>query len=122
MASVDVLVEYLYRGQTVASIENLTSHGEITFDLLYAVMVPLSTIVTRCPVTGELRVIQLVSATPAGLWYSLICEGIDADNSGAPGFFKTQSRTLLRKFDGTVKITALDLYTIKYHPREVEIR
>jgi hypothetical protein len=42
MASVDVLVEYLLRDyhQTITSIENLTSHGEITFDLLYAVMVP----------------------------------------------------------------------------------
>ena len=126
VSSVDVLVEYLrkdYR-QTIASIDNLTSHGEITFDLLHAVMVPRSTVVTRCPVTGELRALQLVSATPAGSWYNLICEGIDADNSedsNTGGFVRTQSRILLRKFDGTVKITSLDVYPINYHPQAAEI-
>jgi len=127
VSSVDVLVEYLrndYR-QTIASINNLTSHGEITFDLLYAVMVPRSTIVTRCPVTGEFRALQLVSATPAGSWYNLICEGIDADNSEDPnngGSVRTQIRILLQGFDGTVKITSLDVYPIQYHPQEAEIR
>ena len=131
LASVDVLVDYLRRDyrQTIASIENLTSHGEITFDLLYAILVPRSTVVTQCPITGELRALQLVSATksatPAGFLYTLICEGIDADDSEDPnamGFFRTQSRVLLPDFDGTVKITSLDAYPIQFHPQEAEIR
>lgn len=131
MASVDVLLEYLRRDyrQTIASIENLTSHGEINFDLLYAIMVPRSTVVTHCPITGELRALQLVSATkiatPAGFLYSLICEGIDGDDPGDPkaaGFFRTQSRVLLPDFDGTVKITSLDAYPIQYHPQEADLR
>jgi hypothetical protein len=131
MESVGVLIEYLrkdYR-QTIASIENLTSHGEITFDLLYAIMVPRSTLVTHCPITGELRALQLVSATkiptPSGFLYNLICEGIDSDDSEDPnavGFFRTQSRILLQDFDGTVKITSLDAYPIQFHPQEAEIR
>jgi len=131
MESVGVLIEYLRRDyrQTIASIVNLTSHGEITFDLLYAIMVPRSTVVTHCPITGELRALQLVSATkiptPAGFLYNLICEGIDSDDSEDPnavGFFRTQSRILLPDFDGTVKITSLDAYPIQFHPREAELR
>jgi len=131
MASVDVLIEYLRRDyrQTIASIENMTSHGEITFDLLYAVMVPRSTVITHCPVTGEIRALQLVSitkvATPSGFLYTLICEGIDADDSddsSSTGFYRTQSRIILPDFEGTVKINSLDAYPIQYHPQETELR
>jgi hypothetical protein len=131
IATIDTLTEYLrkdYR-QTLASIENLTSHGEITFDLLYAILVPRCTVLSCCPVTGELQALQLVSATkistPAGFMYNLICEGIDAEDSegaNAVGFFRTQSRILLPPFEGTVKITSLDAYPIQFHPQEAEIK
>jgi hypothetical protein len=131
IASIDTLTEYLrkdYR-QTLASIENLTNHGEITFDLLYAILVPRCTVLSRCPVTGELQALQLVSATkvstPAGFVYTLICEGIDADDSEDPnalGFFRTQTRVLLMPFEGTVKINSLDAYPIQYHPQEAEVK
>jgi len=131
IASLDVLIEYLRRDyrQTIASIENLTSHGEITFDLLYAVMVPRSTVITHCPVTGELRALELISftkiPTPSGFLCNLICEGIDAEDSedsNSITFYRTQSRILLPDFDGTVKITSLDAYPIQYHPQEAELR
>jgi hypothetical protein len=129
--TVDTLIEYLRRDyqQTIASIENMTTHGEITFDLLYAILVPRSTVLTRCPVTGELQALQLISAarvpTPAGFMYNLICEGIDSDESegtNALGFFRTQSRVMLPQFEGTVKITSLDAYPIQFHPHEAEIK
>jgi hypothetical protein len=131
IASVDVLIEYLRRDyrQTITTIENLTAHGEITFDLLHLVMVPRSTVVTSCPVTGELRALQLASLaktpTPCGMMYTLICEGIDAndsEDSKSPVFFRTQTRILMPEFDGTVKITSLDAYPIQYHPQEAELR
>lgn len=131
VACVDVLIEYLRRDyrHTIASIENLTSHGEITFDLLYAVLVPRSTLITHCSVTGEIRALQLVSitktATPCGFMYTLICEGIDVDeyeDSNSTDFYRTQSRIILPDFDGTVKINSLDAYPIQYHPQEAELR
>ena len=130
ISTVDVLIDYLRTDfcETVAKIENLTSHGEITFDLLYAVMVPRSIMVTTCPVTGEIRALQLVSAakvaTTTGCFFKLILEGVDVN--GADGdnadFGRTQSQITILPFDGTVKLTLLDAYPIQYHPREAELR
>lgn len=129
--TVNTLIEYLRRDyrQTIASIENMTTHGEITFDLLYAILVPRSIVLTRCSITGELQALQLVSAvkvpTPAGFMYNLICEGIDSDESegiNTLGFFRTQSRVMLPYFEGTVKISSLDAYPIQFHPHEAEIK
>jgi len=131
IASVDVLVEYLRRDyrQTIATTENLTTHGEITFDLLHLIIVPRSTVITSCPVTGALRALELISLTktptPCGMAYTLICEGIDAndsEDSKSPVFFRTQTRILLVEFDGTVKINSLNAYPIQYHPQEAELR
>ncbi len=90
--SVGVLLDYLrkdYRG-TLARIANLTAHGEITFDLLYAILVPRSVVVTECPVTGEPRALQILSATKVQndicTYYSILCESVDSTEEGAhPG-------------------------------------
>lgn len=131
LSTVDILIDYLRKDYrtTVAAFENLTSHGEITFDLLFALMVPRSIMVTTCPVTGEPQALQLTSATkirtPSGFIYNLICEGIDGDDSDTPnakGFCRVQSRVILPSFNGTVKLTSLDAYPIQFHPREAELK
>ncbi|KAJ7082566.1 P-loop containing nucleoside triphosphate hydrolase protein [Mycena epipterygia] len=61
LASVNVLLEFLaadYRS-TIKTIERLTAHGEITFELLYAILVPRTLVVARCAVTGLERLFQL---------------------------------------------------------------
>ena len=63
-----VLLDYLrkdYRG-TLAHIENLTTHGEITFDMLYAILVPRTVVITECPTTGVLRALRLLSVNKVG--------------------------------------------------------
>ncbi|THG95113.1 hypothetical protein EW026_g6481 [Hermanssonia centrifuga] len=148
LSSVEVLVEYLRKDykSTIAQIENLTSHGEITFDLLHTVMVPRSTLATVCPITGEPRALHLVSATKivtqCGALYDLLCESIDAiDNANTDGwgsdnsteaevrkaggglqFGKVQNRVIIPEFGGTIDINTLDAYPIKYHPNEAELR
>ena len=55
VTTVDVLIDYFckeYR-TTIASIENLTSHGEITFEFLYPILVPQTIMVTMNPITKE---------------------------------------------------------------------
>ena len=87
-----VLLDYFrkdYRA-TLAKIANLTSHGEITFELLYAILIPRTILITECPVTGEPRALQLLSATrlnPApSAPYVLLCENVDSTEEGAhPG-------------------------------------
>ncbi|KAF8530383.1 P-loop containing nucleoside triphosphate hydrolase protein [Hysterangium stoloniferum] len=132
VATVDVLIDYLrsdYRA-TIAAIENLTSHGEITFELLYALLVPRSIMVTENPLTGDLQALQvgssaLVIPEMGCPRYDIILEGIDVDDSdqlNITGFTRIQSRIVIPIFKGTMKITSLDAYPIKFHPQEAELR
>ena len=103
LGAVGVLLDYLrkdYRG-TLARIASLTAHGEITFDLLYAILVPRTTVVTECPVTGEPRALEIVSATkvvtPMCSLYSLVCESVDSTEEGAhPGHRSEKPTTSAR--------------------------
>ncbi|TFK80871.1 P-loop containing nucleoside triphosphate hydrolase protein [Polyporus arcularius HHB13444] len=92
LATLTVLMDYLrkdYRS-TLAKIASLKASGEITFDLLYAILVPRTILVTECPVTGEPRALQLLSAskyeTSLCSLYVLLCESVDSTEEGAyPG-------------------------------------
>lgn len=125
--TIDALTTYLhtdYRA-TLTRFKHLTSHGEITFDLVGMLLVPRSTLLTRCAVTGELQALHLVSvtkiATPCGSLYQVLCEALDWDPEEKQ-FIRTQSRVMIAPFAGTVKITELDIYPIQYHPAEQEVR
>lgn len=49
--------------QTLKTLKSLTSHGEITFDLLWALYIPhKTTLYMLCPVTNEPRAVRLVHA------------------------------------------------------------
>lgn len=147
--SIGVLLDYIrsdYR-TTLASIANLTAHGEITFDLLYAVMVPRSILVTECPITKEPRALQLVSVskvcTLTGGLVDMVCESIDAfdtesqidprgtgpsaeveaQKAGAgKAFGRVQHRVIIPLFKGTRKIASLDAYPIEYHANPEQLK
>ncbi|KAI1792767.1 P-loop containing nucleoside triphosphate hydrolase protein [Ganoderma leucocontextum] len=67
--------------------------SEITYDTLFAVFVPRTTVVAECPVSGEPRAFELVSAHRSetnGGAFELLCESVDAldeppSSSGAYG-------------------------------------
>ncbi|RPD60635.1 P-loop containing nucleoside triphosphate hydrolase protein [Lentinus tigrinus ALCF2SS1-6] len=92
LATLTILLDYLrkdYRA-TLAKIASLKASGEITFELLYAILVPRTILITECPVTGEPRALQLLSANKIEnsmcSLYSLLCENIDSTEEGAhPG-------------------------------------
>ncbi len=142
--SLRILLEWIrsnYR-QTLARISSLVSHGEITFDLLYAILLPGTIIVRRCPTTRETRAIRLSSAQKlvnscGQQFYALNCEGLEemvdevedentdnsigwsdddlAARSGARfGFVGT--RAVVNYFDGVEKINTLSAFPIQYHP------
>ncbi|KAI0922719.1 hypothetical protein AcV5_009616 [Taiwanofungus camphoratus] len=147
LISLGVLLDYLrkdYHG-TLTRIANLTSHGEITFDLLYAILVPRSILITECPITGELRAVQLKSVSKVSIGggglYDLICESVDAVDAvdentplfdtinaelrkagGGKSYGRVENRIVLPSFKGTVKINSLDTYPLKYHPAHVELK
>ncbi|KAI0672088.1 P-loop containing nucleoside triphosphate hydrolase protein [Trametes maxima] len=89
LKTVDILIDYLRKDYkaTIAKVDSLTAHGEITYDTLFALFVPRTVVVTECPITGEPRAFQLVSATQIKTTFSsvydLICESVDAFEDSA---------------------------------------
>ncbi|TDL27684.1 P-loop containing nucleoside triphosphate hydrolase protein [Rickenella mellea] len=61
IAHVSFLIDFL-RTENAATLEELNSlitHDEITFDLLWALLVPRTILYTPCPITGEPRFVRL---------------------------------------------------------------
>ena len=129
LGAVQVLVEYLQQEHqaTIAQIENLLSHREITYALLYAILIPGTILVSSNSATGEPCASKLsdVDSTCGAL--VLNCIGLDAidspdgdADSGGSGSKGSQigrvSRVLLlAEFRGVVKINTLPIYPISYH-------
>ena len=114
---------------TLATINRLISHSEITFDLLYAILIPRSVMVARCAITGLPRLFELTSwqrvCNNGTVMYQLQLESVDlvdrtATRSVVVG--KIQTVVCIRPVLGTVKIVSLDAYPIKFHPDEEGLR
>ena len=150
LASLRVFLSYIHENyrQTLARIASLTAHGDITFDLLYAVLIPDSIILYRCPITRETRAMRLVVANLAynqcGPYYALYLMGLEAlaaDDStedsmeeigwgeddgtrrgSGPRFGYEETRISLDHFDGVRKIHSLSAFPIQYHPEAARVR
>lgn len=107
---------------TLATIERLTSHGEITFEHLYAILVPKSLMVTECAITGLPRLFELTSWSRTVVenvpFYQLSLQRVDlvdrpATHSVTVG--RVQATLNIFPVDGVVRIDSLDVYPLKYH-------
>ena len=147
LSALSTLIDWLranYRS-TLANIANLTAHGEITFDLLYGVLVPHTIIVTRDNATGEPRCLRLLSASRDDKQYILTCEGVEAADPMKDAEMRRNSKDnidynsdddddqtasvrpvgrafgthpteiYIRMFGGTQKINRLSAYPMMYH-------
>ncbi|KAJ7633647.1 hypothetical protein DFH06DRAFT_1437667 [Mycena polygramma] len=131
LSSVNLLLSFLaadYRS-TIASIERLTAHGEITWDLLYAILVPRTLIVARCAVTGLERLFLLASATRTALdgvpVYHLALEGVDLVDrplTQTVTVGRVATAVYLPYFKGAVRIDGLDAFPLRFHGQEKELR
>ncbi|KDR70007.1 hypothetical protein GALMADRAFT_145052 [Galerina marginata CBS 339.88] len=124
LASVNLLTSTIASDYsvTLATIDRLTTHGEITFDLLYAILVPRSLIVTRCAITGLPRLFKLVSwvrtAVEGKPVYQLNLQSVDLvdrpmTHSVVVG--RVQTTVYIQEMRGTVKINTMDAYPLKFH-------
>lgn len=129
--------------RTLSRIASLLSHGEITFELLYTLLLPGALIVHRCPVTGETRVLRLLHSSKTKslngtMCYELLCEGLeeaivdrhhatsswsdgghisDAVASISRARFGFAKHTLyIMVFDGVQKIDTLGAFPLQHHP------
>ena len=115
---------------TLAKIKKLTSHSEITFDLLFAILVPRTLFVTKCAITGLPRLFKLVSVQRTSIdcrgVYKLTFESVDlvdkTEGNGASRVGRVETIVLIKHFKGTVKIPSLDAYPLVFHPDEAALR
>ena len=114
---------------TLAKIERLTSYGEITFELLYAILLPRQLMVARCAITGLPRVFELVSWTKIIIdgqpMYQLNLESVDLiDQTVTKGVVvgRVQTSLFIKRMRGTVRIDTLDVYPLQFHPDEKGLR
>jgi len=114
---------------TLNKLANFKAHAEITFDLLYALLVPCTILVTSCAVTGNPRLFRLVNSQRVMVdgksAYTLICESYDAlagMQTQKTMVGKTQTSFLINWFRGTVDIRTLDAYPIQFHPEAEKLK
>jgi hypothetical protein len=112
---------------TIAKMNRLTQHNEITFDMLYAILVPRTLLVASCAVTGRPRLFKLTSftRTVAGAMssYQLTCESVDLMNQqDTVTVGRVHTLITIKHFKGTVRIDTLDVFPLKYHPDEEGLR
>ena len=137
LTGVVALLKYLHEdhGATIAEIANLLENKEITYELLYAILVPGALLVST---TGELCAYELKSYVKQCAGYVMQCETLDAidipksedaedsvqpETLVGPARFGRVQRTLsIERFEGVVKIAALDAYPMKHHHDEAGLR
>jgi hypothetical protein len=119
---------------TLDEVRNLVQHGEITFDLLWAIFVPGEVIFAQCETTGEPRAFLLRKLQQDRReredkedieYWSLTCEYVEAaDDPSVAGQQLGLADHELRidLFDGVRKITELAAFPIKYHANAIDIR
>jgi hypothetical protein len=127
------MIDFLHKehASTLEKIKALTSNGEITFDLLWAVFLPGLILYTCCSVTSEprafrLREIKRSCRPPLGTpYWELTCEYVDACDDSTPFCVKCKVATKVLEidiFDGVHKIHELAVYPIEWHPNSKHIQ
>ncbi|KAJ6576099.1 P-loop containing nucleoside triphosphate hydrolase protein [Mycena vulgaris] len=132
-AHLNLLIEFLESeyASTLQKIGTLVDHGEVTFDLLWAVFVPGEILFALCETTDEPRAFRLKSIQQTRRWptdtvdWDLTCEYVEADDdatAAAQRFGLATHSITIENFDGTRKITDLTAYPLKHHPAAERIR
>lgn len=125
LASVNLLLSTIASDfrVTLSKIDRLIGHGEINFDLVFAILVPRTVMVGRCAITGLPRLFELASWTRMTIEgkpvFQLNLESIDlvdrpVTQSVVVG--RVQTSILIRPIKGTIKINTMDVYPIQFHP------
>ncbi|KAJ7873513.1 hypothetical protein B0H14DRAFT_2719773 [Mycena olivaceomarginata] len=127
LSSVNLLLSFLHTDYriTIATIERLTARGEITFDLLYAILVPRTLIVVRCAITGLERLFRLHDFTRYEKAYRLTLEGVDLVDHPmmqTVGVGRVEVCMYILDFKGAMRIDALDAFPLAFHAAEAQVR
>ncbi|KIJ54637.1 hypothetical protein M422DRAFT_24545 [Sphaerobolus stellatus SS14] len=126
--TVKVLIDYLQEDYkaTLAKIKTLTSHDEITFNLLWSIFVSDELILKRNSQTGDFQAYKLKSASfgrmPETQLPTLIMTLENIEIGPGNAFVKTEISEYLSIFVGVTKITSLTVYPLRFHPKQQELK
>src|ERR1700761_9632618 len=126
-----VLMRYLNteHKRTLSTIKTMMEHGEISFDLAWSLFVPRTLLYLKCPISGLPRAARLVSReiqTGFGgrRYWNLTCKYTDSygtPKDGGSSFGQATLNYEIAAFRGTVKITSLRAYPLRFHSNEKEV-
>jgi len=113
-------------------------HDEITFDLLWAILIPNKEYYTTDRRTGQARAVMLKWATQqcstaTGPYFDLDCEYLESFGNSPDEktrnkkqhnkkFGRAKYNATIYGFQGAVKITSLNIFPMEFHPRIDEAR
>jgi hypothetical protein len=100
---------------------SLTENNEITYELLWAILIPDIILYTSCPITQEHRAVKLLAARREydcdEPHWALSCEYVDvARNSRDAPFGFASIFLMIHEFKGSTPISSLPSYPMKWCP------
>ncbi len=110
--------------RTLATVKNLLATKEITFDLLWAILVPRTILFLTCPISRLPRAVRLLSASKekdflGRISWKLSCESTDISPGSRddPSFFgRADFEYEIPKFKGRIPVSSLSVIPFAFHP------
>ncbi|KAF5347625.1 hypothetical protein D9756_010669 [Leucocoprinus leucothites] len=125
--AVDLLIDTLSNDykSTLSRLRRLTSHGEIDWELMPYILVPRTTFVARCVVTGQTRLFKLRqwirTMVDNKRVFQLTLEStdtVDRPVTQSVAIGRVQTTTSIRSFKGIVRVQTLDAFPIRFYNDE----
>jgi len=120
----DLLIRYLQRhfASTIGSLPHLLEHGEITYDLLWALFPPNSIVYTTCIYSEQPKCLAYDHGEDKMIkdqkYFVLSGRYLDFDGKR---FGEVSGGTAIADFHGARNITTLESFPIKYHHDKEEL-
>lgn len=108
----------------------LQDHLEVTYDLMWYILVPRTIFYLLCPISGEPRAATLVSANKqvgnfGEKFWDLLFEYTESSGAavkdGSPSVGLSTIGATIKYFNGSKKITALPTFPLHFHPQAADL-
>ncbi|KAI9748613.1 MAG: hypothetical protein M4579_007174 [Chaenotheca gracillima] len=123
---VDLLLEYLEKtfASTTQRLDSLLKHGQITYDLLWALFKPEAVVFTTCHGTGKPRCVRFEQGMEKTKTNGVQCFSLSARYLDFDGdvLGEASIEYELELFRGAKAIHMLAVYPFQYHPRKFDLK